>query len=208
MRRSADASAIMAPMRRPTAPGSGHILWLLLAVAVGLAACEAGLLPTRAPGTVTAPPGPERPVERARVVRVVDGDTIVVRVAGRWDRVRYIGIDAPESVRPDVPVQAYGRESTAANADLVAGREVLLERDVSDRDRFGRLLRYVWVESDEGLRFVNFDLVLAGYATAVTFPPDVRHADLLRLAERSARIQLLGLWSVPASPSAGADPGD
>ena len=100
---------------------------------------------------------------------------------------RYIGIDAPESVRPDSPVEPFGIEASAANAALVGGRSVLLERDVSDRDRFGRLLRYVWLETPDRPLFVNFELVARGFATAVTFPPDVRHVDLLRAAEREAR---------------------
>lgn len=155
-----------------------------------------------APVGVTAPPGPNGPVERARVVRVVDGDTIIVALAGRQERVRYIGLDAPESVRPDSPVEPFGVEASAANASLVGGRTVLLERDVSDRDQFGRLLRYVWLETPGGHLFVNFDLVARGFATAVTFPPDVRHVDLLRAAEREARARALGLWSagLGASP--------
>ncbi len=151
--------------------------------------------------TVTAPPGPSGPVERARVVRVVDGDTIVISLAGREDRLRYIGLDAPESVRPDAPVEPFGIEAAAANAALVGGRIVLLERDVSDRDQFGRLLRYVWLETPGGHLFVNFELVARGFATAVTFPPDVRHVGLLRAAERAARNRARGLWAAATAAS-------
>lgn len=151
--------------------------------------------------TVTAPRGPAGPTQRARVLRIVDGDTIVVSVGGREDRVRYIGIDAPESVRPNTPVEHFGAEAAAANAALVGGRFVLLERDVSDRDQFGRLLRYVWLETADGPLFVNLELIARGFATAVTFPPDVRHVDLLRAAEREARSRARGLWSATASAS-------
>lgn len=176
---------------------------MLVAALVGCdAAPAAPSAPSNVPGAVaTSPPGPAGPTERARVLRVVDGDTIIVMVGGREDRVRYIGIDAPESVRPEFPVEPFGTEASAANAALVGGRTVLLERDVSDRDRFGRLLRYVWLETPDRPLFVNFELVARGFATAVTFPPDVRHVDLLRAAEREARAGARGLWSVAASAS-------
>lgn len=177
--------------------------------ATALGACEDVATPTRLPGvTVTAPPSPAGPVERVRVVRVVDGDTVVIEAGGRQDRLRYIGIDAPESVRPDTPVEPFGREAAAANEALVAGREVLLERDVSDRDEFGRLLRYVWLETDDGPLMVNFELIARGFAQAVTFPPDVRHAELFRAAEREARTRGRGLWSAGASSSPAVPTGD
>ena len=128
---------------------------------------------------------------------VIDGDTLDLGV----ERIRLHGIDAPESVKPGSPVEFMGKEASAANARLVEGRTVLLERDVSDRDRFDRLLRYVWVE-DRGrpgrLVLVNLELVASGYAQAVTFPPDVRHADDFLEAERFARERALGLWGEAA----------
>jgi micrococcal nuclease len=134
--------------------------------------------------------------ERAEVVRIVDGDTIVVVVAGREERVRYIGIDTPESVQPSTPIECFGREASNENERLVEGRTIYLERDVSNTDRFGRLLRYVHVDdphSDEWL-FVNLELVRRGYANAVTFPPDVEHETALSTAEREAREAGRGLW--------------
>jgi micrococcal nuclease len=138
--------------------------------------------PTR---TATAHPG-----ETARVIRVVDGDTILVDLGGRQERVRYIGIDTPETVAPDRPVECFGQEASDANKRLVAGKRVRLERDVSDRDQYGRLLRYVYVDE----QFINADLVRDGYATAVTFPPDVRENARLRDLEREARAAGRGLW--------------
>ncbi len=134
--------------------------------------------------------------EIARVERVVDGDTIVVEIDGRTERLRYIGIDAPESVRPDYPVECFGPEASKENARLVGGREVELARDVSNRDRFGRLLRYVYVRDPAtGERiFVNLRLVEEGYANAATFPPDLAHVDDFRAAEREAREAGRGLW--------------
>jgi micrococcal nuclease len=179
------------------------VLVLLAALTIG--ACDALAPPTALPVvSVTPPPGPVGDVERARVVRVVDGDTILVDIRGERERVRYIGIDAPESVRPDSPVEPFATEAAAENAALVNGRDVVLERDVSDRDTFGRLLRYVWVPrpGDEPPLFVNFELVARGFANAVTYPPDLRHTELLRAAEREAREQDRGLWAAAsAAPS-------
>lgn len=133
----------------------------------------------------------------ARVVRVVDGDTIDVQLDGSVERVRYIGIDTPETVDPRRPVECFGHEASRRNTELVEGQRVELERDVSERDAFGRLLRYVYVDG----QMVNALLVQEGYAFAVSFPPDVRHQDLLRDLERVAREEGRGLWGAcPASP--------
>ena len=183
------------------AGGGARVVAAVLLALLALGCQPAATLTPFPAAGVTQPPGPTRPVERARVVRVVDGDTVIVALAGREERLRYIGIDAPESVRPDSPVEPFGPESAAANAALVGGREVIPERDVSDRDEFGRLLRYVWLETADGTLFVNLDLVVRGYANPITIPPDVLHAGLLRAAARSARDAGRGLWSLrsPAS---------
>jgi len=130
---------------------------------------------------------------RAQVVRVVDGDTIRVRLDGRTERVRYIGVDTPESVKPGTPVQCYAKRAAAANAALVAGRSVRLVGDVEQRDRYGRLLAYVYRARD-GL-FVNAELVRRGYATVLTIPPDVRFAERFRALAAEARRAGRGLWS-------------
>ena len=174
-------------------------------VAVVIAGCSLTVTPAAptsgAPSasTVASGPAPVGATETARVVRVVDGDTIIVDRGRGNERLRYIGIDAPESVRPDTPVQFMGEEASAANSDLVAGHEVILERDVSETDQYGRLLRYVWLRDGDAWMFVNLELVRRGFAHAVTFPPDVRWVDVLRSAERAARDANAGLWS-PATP--------
>ena len=134
---------------------------------------------------------------RGRVVRITDGDTIRVALAGRTERVRYIGIDTPEEVRPDTPVQCYARRAAAENARLVAGREVRLVLDVEHRDRFGRLLAYVYRDGD-GL-FVNAELVRSGFARTLTIPPNVRYAARFAALARQARRASRGLWSACAS---------
>ena len=146
---------------------------------------------------VTGSPMPSA-LDQALVVRVVDGDTIDVLIGGEELRLRYIGIDTPETVDPRRPVGCFGKEASARNRELVEGKTVGLEKDVSETDRFGRLLRYVWL----GGRMVNARLVEEGYATASTFPPDVRHAELFAALQSEAREQGRGLWGACATPEA------
>ena len=133
---------------------------------------------------------------RAEVVRVVDGDTIRVRLDGRTERVRYIGVDTPESVKPGAPVQCYAKRAAAANAALVAGRSVRLVSDVERRDRYGRLLAYVYREPDGA--FVNAQLVRDGYARTLTIAPNVAHARQFAQLARTAREGGRGLWAACA----------
>jgi micrococcal nuclease len=126
-----------------------------------------------------------------QVVRVVDGDTIQVRLdGGATERVRYIGIDTPESVKPGTPVQCFAKKASHFNAGLVAGRDVTLKTDAEERDRYGRLLAYVYA----GPEFVNRELVARGYARTLTIPPNVAHADEFAALARRARQAGLGLW--------------
>jgi micrococcal nuclease len=126
----------------------------------------------------------------ALVVRVIDGDTIEVEIDGAEYDVRYIGIDTPETVHPQLPVQCLGLEASARNKELVEGQTVGLEKDVSETDQFGRLLRYVWV----GGQMVNAMLVQEGYAQVVTYPPDVKYQDLFLGLQEGARAAGAGLW--------------
>lgn len=139
--------------------------------------------------------GPEGSVERAKVVRVVDGDTIVVRIGGREERVRYIGLDAPEIANRDAGTAAEcgGDAARTANERLVAGEDVVLERDVSDRDRFGRLLRHAWLDGG-AWRLIGLELVEAGAAEARSYPPDTTRDLDLAAAERRARERDAGIW--------------
>jgi micrococcal nuclease len=129
---------------------------------------------------------------RAEVVRVVDGDTIRVRLDGRTERVRYIGVDTPESVKPGTPVQCYAKRAAAANAALVAGRSVRLVGDVERRDRYGRLLAYVYREPDGA--FVNAQLVREGYARTLAIAPNMAHARQFAQLAQTARRSGRGLW--------------
>lgn len=124
------------------------------------------------------------------VLRVIDGDTIEVEKIGK---VRYIGIDSPETKHPSRNLEPYGKEAFEANRRLVENKRVKLELDVGERDRYGRVLAYVYV----GDIFVNAWLVANGYAQVMTVPPNVRYADLFVKLERDARTSAKGLWGRP-----------
>lgn len=142
------------------------LLWLLTACSFGFD-----------PGS-PAPPGTGgQDGETGTVVRVIDGDTIDVDLNGQTERIRYVGVNTPESD------EVCYREATAANSLFVSGKTVLLVRDTSETDRFGRLLRYVYV----GDLFVNQAMVEQGYAEVVSYPPDTADFDLFRRLEDEAR---------------------
>lgn len=166
----------------------------LTMVCVALAACDEDAGPAAAgsetPRTAEeAPAGIEVPVER-----VVDGDTIRVTLNGRSERVRYIGVDTPETRHPRKGVEPLGPEATEANRRLVEGARVRLVYDVEERDRYGRILAYVYLEDGT---FVNARLVEEGFAQVMTVPPNVRHQELFLELQRRAREQRRGLWGLP-----------
>jgi micrococcal nuclease len=128
-----------------------------------------------------------------RVVQVVDGDTIDVQLGATRETVRYIGVDTPETKHPTKPVQCYGRRASDFNGRLVSDELVRLVADVERRDRYGRLLAYVYRVRD-GL-FVNAELARLGYAQPLSIAPDVRYAERFAGLTRRAREQGRGLWS-------------
>ncbi|MDO8185943.1 thermonuclease family protein [Conexibacter sp. JD483] len=131
---------------------------------------------------------------QAQVERVVDGDTIAVTVAGAAERVRYIGVDTPETVKPNAPVECFGPAASAFNRELVrAGERVTLRFDRELRDRYGRLLAYVYRDRDA--LFVNARLVGAGAARTLEISPNTAHAAELARLQAQARAAGRGLWS-------------
>lgn len=158
---------------------------------------------SRSPQPAFAPTGPTEP---ARVVRVVDGDTIVIDRGRGQEKLRYIGVDTPETVKPGSPVEWMGPQASAANRTLVEGRDVVLERDVSEYDRYGRLLRYVWLHDGAAWTLVNLALVAAGYAQVVTYPPDVKYVERYLAAQGEARDAGRGLWGEPPSSAQPSQP--
>lgn len=177
----------MNPIRRTEfASMKAWALMLLLALACG---SERGI------DTATDVPR----VRQGHVVRVVDGDTIHVQIlGGAKEKVRLIGIDTPE-VR--APVEEYGKEASAFTKDLLLDKEVWLELDVEHRDRYDRLLAYVWLrEPQKGDRaemaqqMANAIIIAGGYANQLTVPPNVRYTQHFRDLEKQARNDQRGLW--------------
>jgi micrococcal nuclease len=167
-------------------------------VAVLLGGCR----PEQAPRLATSPaergtwPAAPPDAVPAKVQRVIDGDTFVAVVGGRRDRVRLIGVDTPETVDPDRPVQPYGKEASNFAKHMLTGATVRLVGDVEPRDRYGRLLAYVWLSDGT---FWNALLAAEGYAQLITIPPDVTYAGLFRGLVDEARSANRGLWAGPAS---------
>ena len=160
--------------------------------------------------SLAQPNSPDSPTtdathDRATVERVIDGDTIDLRIGSVTERVRLIGIDTPESVAPHIPDQCFGAEATSALAELLpAGTEVDISRDVEARDRYGRLLLYLH-RADDGL-FVNHWLVASGFAAAVSYEPNTTHRIVLAEAERQATAARVGLWGTCDGPDQPLDP--
>jgi len=178
-----------------------------IALAVGTSSPETSLS-TPPPATQTPPdstaeptpeptPTPSPEFTEAKVIRVIDGDTIEVNIAGTTYKVRYIGIDTPETVHPTKPVEYMGKEASDKNKELVDGKTVKLEKDISETDKYDRLLRYVYV----GDLFINAELVRLGYAQVSTYPPDVKYQDLFLQLQQEARDAERGLWAAePQEP--------
>jgi micrococcal nuclease len=165
--------------------GSALLLVLAALILIGRGGGSSG--PALPPAATETPSGPVRVV----VTRVVDGDTVEVRFDGREEDVRYIGIDTPETVAPDEPVQCFGPQASAFNHRLVEGKRVRLVFDAERRDVYGRLLAYVYL----GRRLVNAMLVRRGFARTLTIAPNDRFAELFARLERTAGRAGRGLWS-------------
>lgn len=133
----------------------------------------------------------------AQFVSVSDGDTIRVTIDGRPETVRLILIDTPETHRPNAPPECFGQEATDFATWLFSrGGQLYLQADVSDRDRYGRLLRYAWLDFGNGeVYLVNEAMVRSGYAALYTYPPDVHYVTQIRDAQRFAHDHDYGLWS-------------
>src|SRR5690606_35315091 len=131
------------------------------------------------------------------VVRVIDGDTIVIDKDGMDETVRFIGIDTPETVHPSKLVQCFGQEASRVTKEWLEGRSVSLEIDPveGERDKYRRLLGYVY--RDDGL-FVNLELIRQGYAYEYTYNLPYRYQAEFHNAEIEARAEEAGLWSSAA----------
>jgi micrococcal nuclease len=174
---------------RPLRRGALRAPLLIAAVLIAVSISRCG---TDGDGSVE-PTGPVT----ARVTRVVDGDTIEVRLAGGDEEdVRYIGIDTPETVKPGTPVQCGGPKAHEVNERLVGGRTVTLRFDAERRDIYGRLLAYVYLAGGREGRplFINAELARRGLARTLTIPPNDSHAPLFERLAARAGVRGWGLW--------------
>lgn len=172
-------------------PARNALAWLL-AIALAVAAVArswGGGTDARGGGDFAVSPGQTL---QARVVRVVDGDTVKVLAGGRRATVRYIGMDTPESVKPNTPVQCYAKAASHRNAELVDGRAVNLVVGAEPRDRYGRLLAYVYVGPTRLL--VNGELLREGYARTLTIAPNDLLAGRFAALQKEAQLAGRGLW--------------
>jgi micrococcal nuclease len=139
--------------------------------------------------------------EQATVTRVVDGDTLVVAIAGHEERVRLIGVDTPETVHPQKPVEYFGKEASAFTTRMAEGAVVQLETDpgTADRDKYNRLLRYVYLPDG---KLLNAEIIAQGYGFAYTKYPFSKMEEF-RLLEREARESGKGLWGETSAEGVG-----
>lgn len=161
---------------------SRNVDWKLLVIGISIVLAAFGLKDKRVPLATVVPN--DMAVDEVIVVkRVIDGDTIELEGG---QKARYIGINSPELSEDS----CFGKEALEKNRQLVEGKIVRLQKDISETDKYGRLLRYVWVDDV----FVNEVLVQEGFAQVSTYPPDVLYKDVFLAAEKQARIEMVGLW--------------
>ncbi|WP_392435316.1 thermonuclease family protein [Finegoldia magna] len=142
--------------------------------------------------------------ETAKVISITDGDTIVVDINGKTEKLRFIGIDTPETHHPNKPVQHFGKEASDYTTKQLTNKTIYLQKDVSERDKYRRLLRYVWLikpstnepsKEEVIANCFNAELVKNGYAHAYTYPPDVKYNEIFKELEAKAREKHIGLWN-------------
>jgi micrococcal nuclease len=178
-------------------------LWIVVLLITGLSAgCSLPPAGTPLSGGVSTPTAGysvARPagLADAPVEHIVDGDTVDILLNGRSERVRLIGVDTPETVDPRRPVECFGREASAFTAALLAGQTVGVELDPTqgERDRYGRLLAYLWLADG---RLVNYELIAQGYAHEYTYDLPYKYQIVFKDAQRRAREGEVGLWGPTA----------
>ena len=180
----------MTVLRQILGKRSYQIVLTILSLAVLLYQAETGPLFEQTVGT-TQSGGLSSVTNEATVARVIDGDTFEL---SDGERVRLIGIDSPESVKSGTGVECFGRESSEFLREFIEGKNVRLESDRTDRDRYGRLLRYVYL----GEVFVNEQIVQGGYAESTVYRPDIRFQAVFDEAERQAKQERKGMWMAGA----------
>lgn len=176
--------------------GRSHRLLGLVSVSliiIGIGLFWLGQVPQSTPISEDSPPAVAGVEDQlVLITKVVDGDTVELEDGSK---VRLLGIDTPETKDTRKPVECFGKEAANETKRLLEGKRVLLEKDVSQTDKYGRLLRYIFLPLPDGrLLFVNDYLIREGFAKALNYPPDVRYNEQLRQAETEAKNGGKGLW--------------
>lgn len=154
------------------------------ALLIGLASCSSSsqLLPPQ-----------DRQSDLVKIAHVIDGDTVDIDIKGRTERVRLIGVNTPETKHPTKPIECFGPEASAYLTQLLPkGTTVRIERDVEARDRYGRMLLYLYLGSND--LFINLDLVARGYGTPMSIEPNTFHRNDFVRAAAQAEAADVGLW--------------
>lgn len=132
-------------------------------------------------------------IARAEIAHVIDGDTVDIDIHGHMERVRLIGVNTPETKHPTKPIECFGPEASAYMTELLPkGTDVRIERDVEARDRYGRMLLYMYRDSDN--LFINLDLIARGYGTPMSIEPNTFHRNDFVRAASQAEASNVGLW--------------
>ncbi|MGD7043801.1 thermonuclease family protein [Jeotgalibacillus proteolyticus] len=135
----------------------------------------------------------EETKSNAQVINIVDGDTIDVRLSnGAEERIRLLLIDTPETKHPRLGVQPFGVEAADYTKEALLGKTVKLEKDISDRDRYGRVLAYIWIDNN----LFNEELIRQGLARVAVYPPDLKYEDQFKRVQSVAREEARGIWSI------------
>lgn len=160
---------------------------IIVPLLLSMAACQSN---EEISSNLTTPDG--TPLISATVTNVVDGDTIDVEIKGQDERVRLLLIDTPETKHPSKPVQSFGPEASEYTKTALLGKQVGLEKDVSERDQYGRVLAYIWLDD----KMHNEALIEKGLARVATFPPDIKYVDRFREVQLEAQQKGVGIWSI------------
>jgi micrococcal nuclease len=156
------------------------------ALLIGLASCSNSSSPTRSQTNAVK-------IANVEIVKVVDGDTVDIDLDGHTERVRLIGVNTPETKHPTKPIECFGTEASAYLTQLLPkGTTVRIERDVEARDRYGRMLLYLYLGSND--LFINLDLVARGYGTPLSIEPNTFHRNDFVRAAAQAEAANVGLW--------------
>lgn len=175
------------------------VIFSLLVTTLGLGFLFLGLQPTSI--NISPSPSPANESQPQKnfgilVTKVIDGDTIEIETG---EKVRLLGVDTPETVDPRRPVECFGKEASNKLKELIEGKSVILEKDISETDKYNRLLRFIYLPLDPStgsrqLLFVNDYMIREGFAKTLTIPPDVKFAEKFLQAQIEARVNSRGLW--------------